>query len=380
MQRRKLEDLNLLDNFLFGTMVSYPVIGERFLRELLRIIFQKEFDKLTVIPQKVYYGSGTDRHGARLDVYLEGVTPDEEETVYDIEPDKNDNSRDVAALPKRVRFYHAKIDAECLKAGLAYEFLKKVVIVMITPFDPFGLDRMVYTIRTGCEEEPDMPYDDGARTLFLYTKGTKGNPNEELRALLRYMEDTREECAVNESLRKIHDMVKEVKRDREVALEYMKVLSDEVEETIYLTVPMQRRIYYLEVIRPSQGRYLTGAMRAATDYMHVTSCGKAMMAYMPEGFLEKYFQKPVVAYTKNSITDIDALREELRRIRMRGYAIDNMENSEDIRCVGVPIKTRNGTVVGALSISGSPEKLTPERIDFLAKKMKEYAFHIEEVL
>ena len=165
-----------------------------------------------------------------------------------------------------------------------------------------------------------------------------------------------------------------------IALEYMKVLSDEVEETIYLTVPMQRRIYYLEVIRPSQGRYLTGAMRAATDYMHVTSCGKAMMAYMPEGFLEKYFQKPVVAYTKNSITDIDALREELRRIRMRGYAIDNMENSEDMRCVGVPIKTRNGTVVGALSISGSPEKLTPERIDFLAKKMKEYAFHIEEVL
>ena len=84
-------------------------------------------------------------------------------------------------------------------------------------------DRMVYTIRTGCEEEPDMHYDDGARTLLLYTKGTKGNPNEELRALLRYMEDTREECAVNEPLRKIHDMVKEVKRDREVALEYMKV-------------------------------------------------------------------------------------------------------------------------------------------------------------
>ena len=84
-------------------------------------------------------------------------------------------------------------------------------------------DRMVYTIRTGCEEEPDMHYDDGARTLFLYTKGTKGNPNGELRALLRYMEDTREECAVNEPLRKIHDMVKEVKRGREVALEYMKV-------------------------------------------------------------------------------------------------------------------------------------------------------------
>lgn len=35
MQRRKLENLNLLDDFLFGTMVTYPGIGEAFVRELL---------------------------------------------------------------------------------------------------------------------------------------------------------------------------------------------------------------------------------------------------------------------------------------------------------------------------------------------------------
>ena len=58
---RRLEELNLLDNFMFGTMVSYPTIGEQFLRELLKIIFQKEFDKIKVVPQKVYYGSDTDR-------------------------------------------------------------------------------------------------------------------------------------------------------------------------------------------------------------------------------------------------------------------------------------------------------------------------------
>ena len=71
MQRRKLENLNLLDDFLFGTMVTYPGIGEAFVRELLKIIFQKEFGPLTVVPQKIYYGTDTDKHGARLDVYLE---------------------------------------------------------------------------------------------------------------------------------------------------------------------------------------------------------------------------------------------------------------------------------------------------------------------
>lgn len=70
MAKRKLEELNLLDDFLFGKMLTYPGIGEVFMRELLRIIFNRSFDRLTVIPQKVYYGSDTDKHGARLDVYM----------------------------------------------------------------------------------------------------------------------------------------------------------------------------------------------------------------------------------------------------------------------------------------------------------------------
>lgn len=72
-----------------------------------------------------------------------------------------------------------------------------------------------------------MPYDDSARTLFLYTRGTKGNPPEELRQLLHYMEHTTEENARNESLQNIHQMVKTVKQDGEVSLEYMKIFERE---------------------------------------------------------------------------------------------------------------------------------------------------------
>ena len=71
MARKKLEELNLLDNFLFGSLVTHPELGKRFIRELLQIIFGRQFVKLIVVPQKVYYGTGTDMHGVRLDVYLE---------------------------------------------------------------------------------------------------------------------------------------------------------------------------------------------------------------------------------------------------------------------------------------------------------------------
>ena len=72
-----------------------------------------------------------------------------------------------------------------------------------------------------------MPYEDGMQTLFLYTKGSKGNPPEELRRLLRYLEDSREENAQDEDLKEIHRMVQQVKRDREVSLEYMKIFERE---------------------------------------------------------------------------------------------------------------------------------------------------------
>ena len=227
MSKRKLEELNLLDDFLFGTMVTYPVIGEKFVRELLQTIFDREFGKLTMVPQKVYYGSNTDKHGARLDVYVEEETEEETDAAYDVEPDQNNGEEEVKALPRRVRFYHAKIDAQSLKSGTDYGTLKRVMVIMITSYDPFDRNRMIYTIRRKCVEEPDMPYDDGAETIFLYTKGKKGDIPEKLRQLLHYMEDSREENAVNESLRNLHQMVTKVKQDGEVVLEYMKIYERE---------------------------------------------------------------------------------------------------------------------------------------------------------
>ena len=68
-----------------------------------------------------------------------------------------------------------------------------------------------------------MPYDDGAQTTVLYTKGTKGDDiSEELRQFLNYMENTTQTNAVNDTLKDIQKMVDIVKRDGEVSLSYMK--------------------------------------------------------------------------------------------------------------------------------------------------------------
>ena len=227
MQRRKLEELNLLDDFLFNAMLAYPDTGEAFIRKLLETLFDRKFPHLKICAQESFAGVNTDLRGARLDVYIEEdgsaqINGDEIPTVYDVEPDHNHKNAEIKAFPKRARFYHAMIDRRSLKAGEHFGKMKKVYVIFICDYDPFGYDRALYTIKNRCLEEPELPYEDDAETWVLYTRGKKGNISERLRQLLSYMENTNQNNAINEDLRDIQQMVDQVKRDGEVSLRYMK--------------------------------------------------------------------------------------------------------------------------------------------------------------
>ena len=115
-----------------------------------------------------------------------------------------------------------------MKKGEGFGKLKRVFVIFVCSYDPFDRGRMVYTIRNMCEEVPEMEYDDGLRTVFLNTKGDGAGVPEELVALLRFLEDTREVNAVNDVLRELLEMVRVVKEDGKVTVAYMK--SFEIEQ------------------------------------------------------------------------------------------------------------------------------------------------------
>ncbi len=223
---KPLAEMNLVDDFLAHSLASHKTYGEEASRFILECILQRRVRHLTVVSQKTWYGEASQVHGVRLDLYLD----EEDGEIFDMEPDNNGRAGDVAALPRRVRFYHSKIDAGNLAAGEDYKALRNVVVIFIATYDPFGSKRMVYTIKNGCAEEPGLPYEDGARTIFLYTGGTEGRPPERLRQLARYMEHSTGENAQTAELARLHEMVTEVKADREVGLAYMKAF--EVEKRI----------------------------------------------------------------------------------------------------------------------------------------------------
>jgi DNA-binding IclR family transcriptional regulator len=95
--------------------------------------------------------------------------------------------------------------------------------------------------------------------------------------------------------------------------------------------------------------------------IHATAAGKAILANLPEertqAILDDVELSPL---TEHTITDYDELMEELETIRERGYATNIEESTTGLRAVGAPILRPDGSVVGAISISGPTHRLKGE--------------------
>ena len=99
--------------------------------------------------------------------------------------------------------------------------------------------------------------------------------------------------------------------------------------------------------------------------LHCTSIGKALLAFQDVRFAEQVIARGLQQITARTITDPARLHAELQRIRAQGYAYDDMEASDDMRCVAVPTFERGGMVRGGLSMSGPASRFTLAKLDEL---------------
>jgi DNA-binding IclR family transcriptional regulator len=153
---------------------------------------------------------------------------------------------------------------------------------------------------------------------------------------------------------------------RQVAVPVMKALHERVDETIYLTVLDGREILYVECFESTK-RLRTYSVIGVRAPLHCTSVGKVILAFMDEDAVEEVVQSMgLPRFTESTITDREKLDTELAKIRRRGYAIDNMEHEEGVRCVGAPVRNHTGKVLASISVSGPSQRLTVDRIEEIA--------------
>lgn len=85
---------------------------------------------------------------------------------------------------------------------------------------------------------------------------------------------------------------------------------------------------------------------------HATALGKILLAYKDPGVLEKKLKdKELKRYTPNTITDPPKLLKHLEQCRKQGYAIDNEEISQGLKCIAAPVKNHDGEIEAAISLS-----------------------------
>ena len=206
---KPIEKLTIVDDFMFGAVMSNPKLCKPLLELILGVKIQRiEYPELQkVINER--YGS----KGIRLDVYVE----DEAGTVYNVEIQTTDKGN----LPRRTRYYQGMIDLHILERGEDYTSLRKSFVIFICTYDPFGQGRWVYTFENRCREDLDLALGDGAEKIILNTKGYVGQISEELKSLLHYMDSLVPE---DDYTQELDSAVAEVRRDEKWRVEYMRLI------------------------------------------------------------------------------------------------------------------------------------------------------------
>ncbi len=102
--------------------------------------------------------------------------------------------------------------------------------------------------------------------------------------------------------------------------------------------------------------------------IHCTAAGKAVLAFLSEEVCEELIAKlSLVRNTRRTIVKPSALKLELMRVREAGYAVDDEEFEEGLRCVGAPVFDHRGHVVASISTAAPVFRLRKDRLAEVAR-------------
>lgn len=138
-------------------------------------------------------------------------------------------------------------------------------------------------------------------------------------------------------------------------------LAEETEEDVSFEIKDKSKlmVIYGAYNSPTETRRLGGY-----HHLHNTACGKAILAEMPRSEVERVIEESGLPRTTDStIVSEEQFFDELDAIRGRGYAVNDEEFVEGLLAVGAVIKNPDGSVLGAIAISGPTYRLSETRLN-----------------
>jgi len=159
---------------------------------------------------------------------------------------------------------------------------------------------------------------------------------------------------------------------RREAEPYMRQFVTEWDETCDLSIFDRGEVFYIEVLRGSRALTIAAAIGQRLP-AYCTASGKLFLAYLSPTTLESILGQKMTAFTVNTITSPEAIRNQLGTTRQVGYAIDDEELEVGIYAISAPIFNRQGNVIAAVGSPCPVSRMTPDRTQGLTKAIKQAA-------
>jgi len=157
------------------------------------------------------------------------------------------------------------------------------------------------------------------------------------------------------------------------ALPFLRRLRDQTRETANLGVAVDGRVIFLAQV---ESREIMRAITrvGGTTPMINSGIGKALLSTYSAGEVEAI----VATYgmhklTPKSLTRPGDLMDDLARIRMQGYSLDDEEFQQGLRCIAAPVHNQQGEAFCAISVSGLALRLSPDRVPAVGRLVVETA-------
>ena len=159
---------------------------------------------------------------------------------------------------------------------------------------------------------------------------------------------------------------------RQIARPFLQDLCDRTQELVHLTRLDRDEVVTIDRIEGTQPVSLQtdiGARRPA----YCTASGKVFLAYMPIAEANRILERGMDRKTATTITTPEEMHAHLAVARHQGYAVDDEERIEGVRCVASPIFNLDGNLTGTLSIAAPTVRTTIERLKLLGEAVRDAA-------
>jgi DNA-binding IclR family transcriptional regulator len=158
---------------------------------------------------------------------------------------------------------------------------------------------------------------------------------------------------------------------RSVARPYMETLNERTGETVHLGTLQDGDVMYIEKVE-ARHRVRMHSSIGGIATLHCTGLSKAVLAFLPPKQQEELIgSHTLTRHTEHTLTTVAALKADLARTRERGYATNEQEHELGLHGIAAPILGGDGSVVGAISLVTSLDRIDRENLEGLVPLLLE---------